>query len=188
MSHKDGTMIYHLDRSLEYSKNGEFVKAEFIEFYEFGGAHTRQYMKLRQYVDKAIFDAQKLVPENGDAEEDNTITRPKPLHEVSEKEHEESYKGLSELLNVSISLSDDEDRLNNFIKAFKDLVLKSETHPIAKIDGDVIIKDVTWNKIHVEDQISIATRYCAFFGIGLLGQMKEESENVSKRPTEVKEV
>lgn len=190
MSHKDGVMVYELRKPIKYSKNGAFEDVLFIELYEFGAAHTRQYFKLKQFVDKAIFDAQKLAgdrPEQGDvASGDGAIQQGQALHEVKEQDHADNANDLADLLNISMSLSDDEDRVCKFVDAFRAMVLHSSSNPIAKLNGDTILNENHWKEIHPEEQQSIATRYCAFFGIGLLGQMKEESATASEQPTEVK--
>lgn len=191
MSHKDGVMVYELRKPIKYSKNGQFEDVTHIELYEFGAAHNRQYFKLKQFVDKAIFDAQKLAGDRGqggESEDEGAIQRGQALHEVKEQDHADNANDLAELLNISMSLSDDEDRVCKFVDAFRAMVLHSSIHPIAKLNGDVVLGENHWKEIHPEEQQAIATRYCAFFGIGLLGQMKEESATASEQPTEVKEL
>jgi len=187
MSHKDGVMHFQLKKEIKYSKGGDLVSTAELEFYEFNAAHSRHYMKLKQFVDKAIFSAQKLA-DGRDSEPSIVGSKVEKFHETSEEKHNEEADGLAELLSISMSLSDDDDKIYKFTEAFKAMLFHSKAHSLCKIDGDMPINENHWNEIHPEDQINIAMKYCAFFGIGLLGSLKEESETVSEQHTEVKEL
>lgn len=192
MSHIDGTMVFDLGKPFEYSKNGTFEKAQFIELHEYSAAHSRPYMKLKQFVDRAIFDTQKFAKEMAKSgendEKDGEISgsRVEKLHEQSKETHQKQADDLSELLNVAFSLSEDDERLFKFTDAFKAFLFKAPSHPIAMIDGDSKMLQEHWAMLSPEDQIDLSIRYCSFFGIGLLGAMKTESETASEPHTGVK--
>lgn len=186
MSHIDGVMRYDLKKSVKYSENGDFVEADYVELYEFNSAHVRFYTKLKTYVDKAIMDAQKLNKDREQVSEFAGSSGQKGLHEVSEEDHKIGADDMAELLEVAFSLSEDDDRLFNFLTAFRSMVVHTKVHPIAKLDGKQIVNDVLWDNIHPDDQLQLAYKYCAFFGIGLLGRLMDGSETASERPTAAK--
>lgn len=189
MSHIDGVMQYTLQKPFKYQKSGQNVDACTVDLYEFNAAHTRFYPKLKTYVDRAIMDAQKLNSARDDKPSEFASARgEEKFHEISEEDHEFNANDMAELLEVSFSLSDDDDRLGKFLDAFRDMVCHTKVHPIAKLDGEVIVNDVLWGSIHPEDQLQIAYRYCSFFGIGLLGRLKAGLETAPEQPTEVKEL
>lgn len=189
MSHIDGVMNYELTRPVKYMKNGEYADAYTIDLYEFNAAHTRFYPKLKTYVDRAIMDAQKLNKERDEKPSQYANSKgDKALHEVSEEDHEFNANDMAELLEVSFSLSDDDDRLEKFLTAFRSMVCHTKVHPIAKLEGETIVIAELWDSIHPEDQLQIAYRYCAFFGIGLLGRLKDGLGKASERPMEAKEL
>lgn len=185
MSFKDGVMIYTLQKPIKYTKSGEQVEAMHIEFHEFTAVHGRQYMKLKQMVDKAIFSVQKFAEQRP---LDTSGSEVKPFNQQDVETHEKEADDLSELLNVAFSVNDDDESLFKFTDAFKAMLFRSKDHPIAVLDSANNLLETHWDKMHPEDKISCAVKYAAFFGIGLLGAMKNESETASKPHTEAKEL
>lgn len=188
MSHIDGTMEFKLLKPVKYSKAGEFVETDLLVFQEFDSSHTRQYMKLKKIIDKAVFDARQMADDRDKEQIEQNIAGSKveKFHEKSEESHAEEAEGIAELLNVGMSISNDDDIFGKFVNIFKEMLFKG--NPICMVNGETRMGDAVWTEMHPQDKIDAALRYCAFFGIGLLGKLKEESEIVSEQPTQVKEL
>ena len=189
MSHKDGVMLYNLTRPIKYSNSGNFEEAHTLYFSEFLPDHSRFYMKLKQMIDKAIMDVSQKANDMRRADDPNqTSEHPsKPSDKFinkSEEDHEKETSDIAEFLSMSLSIREDDDTLNKFLDVFSAMATKG----ICRIENNNLLLPNHWKEIHPEDQINAATRYCAFFGIGFLGQMKEGSETALEQPTPVKEL
>ena len=196
MSHIDGTMIFKLEEPIRYNSGGDFVEAEFIEFYEFGIAHERESLRLMKTIDKCITDFSLKAEARNKSDRDAGLIVENPVVEDQSKElikqsdedHSDNSDDMYEFFKLALNMSDDDDILYKFINTFKSLVVKSEAHAIGKLDGKRHVNVELWSKFGTQVKLEVAIRYCSFFGIGSLSLMKDELETASEPATEVKEL
>ena len=175
MSHIDGTMEYELKRGVKYSKGGEFIEATFVELKEFGPKNRKHYLKLKKMIDRAFFSA---IPE---IEKLNEI---KSLRESAARVEEGDGDDIYAVLKMGVSMSSEVD-LDDFVELFKGLVCNSDA-PLCKLDGEVKIKPEVFSDMHPDDQLEVAYKYCAFFGVGLDSMRDAGSNSATTRQPQAK--
>jgi hypothetical protein len=181
MSHIDGTMEYRLKHPVKYSKDGNFVEAEYLEFSEYSGPHRKEYFRLRQTITAVIMAVEKIAEGR---KKDDDATPQKPLADQSEEEHGASADDLATVVGLGFSLDSGVD-IDAFVETFKAMVCNSKK-PLCKMDGAINMRAETWDDMHPDDQFDAAVKYCCFFGIGLAGARANGQNTSTTRPMQVK--
>lgn len=179
----DGYFKFELRKEIEVAGCNGPVSS--LDFYECGAGYDSYYMKLRKYVSAANMRAPKMMENlkeflpKKETEDIASGEELKPLHMISDEEHERETKGVTEFLKLLMGSSDD---LEKIIETVGHMVGNSGGDAICMADG-VRLKEAAWNRLHIEDKIDAAVQYCAFFGIGLAKPSSKEQETVSDFPT-----
>lgn len=184
----DGTFDFELRKSIEVAGCKDPVTA--LTFHECGEGYDSYYMKLRKFVLSAMLKAPELMEKLGkfvNKDDNKNDDLPagdelKPLHQTDEADHLVDSKGMAEVLKITLGTSDD---LEELVTQFGFMVANTGNAAICTVDG-TRIKEGAWKRLHPEDKIDAAVRYCSFFGIGLDLPSNNESEVASESHTEVK--
>lgn len=204
MSFKDGTMRFVPEYPLiNKGNNDAVIECEYIEVYEPRSTTPSSIRILAQYTSKAMLKLEEFASnskkeggvEELSVEEELKGARMKEISEKSfldrtDKEHEESSDYLAKQLHMSCEALCDIGFLGDFVNAFKKVVLersgtKSVAVLFANLEGTPVNQRI-FESLHPSDGERLATVYCAFFGTGLLGSLKNGSKSAPEQPTEVK--
>ena len=182
MSHIDGTMEYRLRKPVRYSRDGNFVDAEYLEFSEYSGPHRKEYFKLRQFITSVIMAVEKTA--EGRKSKDAQPEPQKPIADQSEEEHAATADDLAAVIGLGFQVDCSVD-VEAFVETFRSMVCNAKK-PLCKLDGAVNIRAETWDEMHPDDQFDAAVKYCCFFGIGLGGVIESGRNTSTTPPTQVK--
>jgi len=182
----DGTFEFKLRKSIEVAGCHDPVTV--LTFHECGEGYDGYYMKLRKFISSGQIKAAGMLKDLRDvikeAKDDNLIggDEVKPLHQTKEEDHDKEAEGFAEFIKMSLGTSDD---LEELVKVFGFMVSNKSGDPICTTEG-VRILEGAWKRLHPEDKIDAAVKYCAFFGIGLDKAFKNVSEAAPESLTVVK--
>ena len=182
MSHIDGTMEYRLKKPVQYSKDGQFVDAEYLEFSEYSGPHRKEYFKLRQFITSVVLTVEKAA--EGRSKKDVAAEPQKPIADQTEDEHSVSADDLAAVVGLGFQMDSSVDT-EAFVETFRSMVCNAKK-PLCKLDGVTNIRPETWDGMHPDDQFDAAVKYCCFFGIGLGGISVSGRNTATTQPTQVK--
>lgn len=203
MSFKDGTMKFVPECQIINKKNNDAViECDHIEVYEPRSTTPSSIRILAQYTSRAMLKLAEFAAskkEGGEeelsAEEQSEGERMKEISEKSfldrtDEEHAESSDFLAKQLHMSCEALCDIGFLGDFVNAFKKVILeRSGTKSVAVLFYNfeqTPVNQRIFESLDPSDQEKLATVYCAFFGIGLLGSQKNGSKSAPEQPTEVK--
>ncbi len=173
MSQITGLCPFQLRKPIKYSYNGDFKEAPYLELSEPTGDHSKYMIKLTMIINNVILKVSEKQRERlGDQKQ------PTPIMEEFDAKSEEDFnkqaEEIQQFLMAGFSLEDTDGELTTkFLEEFKNAIL-IETNSICMIDGTVPLKPVHWGEMSYKDQLDLAMKYCAFFGIGYLGDMMEK--------------
>ena len=168
MSIQDGTHTYQLKKPFIYAHGGEELEASYLVLSEFNPSHKRIYTRIKRIVDNAI---QGMTEKHQDRIEKQP-TPSKPVMEMSDEDYKVEFQDMKKMLEHSLStvLSDEEH--DRFYDIMRELLCMGGVGCVCKIDGKEPMKQLIYDdRLSVEDANDIALEYCAFFGIGLLGEL-----------------
>lgn len=187
MSLSNGSFDLQLRKSIEV--HGVDGEADTLTFHECGEGSDGYYMKLRKHVVSAQMKAPEMMEKlRGfmDAVKDSDGVAAgeelKKLHQVDETKHEDEAAGMAEFLKIMLGTSDE---LEEMVKVFGRLVSENGGTAVCTV-GENRVKEAAWKRVHPEDKIDAAVKYCAFFGIGLDSAPKNAFANASDSHTEAK--
>ncbi len=175
MTHIDGTMEFKLRKPFKYSINGEFEDAKFLQLNEPTGKHNKNMRRLSAMVNSVIL---AVGAQRRDAAP--VAAQPTPIKkafsELGEDEHMQSSEDLAEMLAASFSMVGDVDMQEDFVEEFRKAVVRECENPICLVMGHdkAPFLQFYWENLHYKDQVDLAVKYAAFFGIGYLGDMTEK--------------
>jgi hypothetical protein len=169
-SHIDGVMNYELNAPISYSDQGSTSQALFLTFQEPKGEHAKAFRKITNIIDNVIMRVSQLSNTN----EPTPVS--KDFDETSEEEALQDADGLYQLLKGGFGLLGDEDKYDRFHDLFETAVMSGTRHPLCKVQDLYPLREAHWEQIGPRDREEIAMRYCAFFGIGYLGDMMQNSK------------
>lgn len=184
-----GTFDFTLHKPIIVAINGQDIEATELTFHECGEGYDGYYMKLRRLIKKSQLDAAKLLPDIKAAQEaskENLASGEelKALHEKDDLDHDDDTEGMIEFIKMVAGVG---DGLEEIVKIFGYMVSNSGSSQICSHNG-VRIKEAAWKRVHIEDKIDAAVKYCAFFGIGLDRPESKPSDNLSVLHTGAKEL
>lgn len=186
MSLSNGSFDFGLRREIEV--HGVDTKINTITFHECGEGYDSYYMKLRKHVVSAQMKAPEMMErlrgfmKSNESDDLASGVELKKLHQIDDQSHEDEAKGMAEFLKIMLGTSDE---LEELVKVFGFMVGNSGNDAVCTA-SDVRVKEAAWKRLHVEDKIDAAVRYCAFFGIGLDKNQKKDFEVASGSHTVVK--
>lgn len=179
----DGTFEFGLRREIEVAGCDDPVST--LTFHECGEGYDGFYMKLRKFVLTGMIEAPKLLQRLEEFKSDDGLAsgeEVKPLHQTSDEDHQTESEGFAEILKLALGMSDD---LEKMAQVFGLMISNNKSAPICTADG-VRMKQAAWERMHVEDKIDAAVKYCSFFGIGLDLLSSKEPGSVSGSHTAAK--
>jgi hypothetical protein len=169
-SHIDGMMNYELSAPISYSDKGSTSEATFLTFHEPKGEHAKAFRKITNIIDNVIMRVSQL------SNEKQPTSVVKNFDETTEEDAEQDADGLYQLLKGGFGLLGDEDKYDRFHDLFETAVISGTRHPLCKVQDLYPLREAHWEQIGPRDREEIAMRYCAFFGIGYLGDMMQKSK------------
>lgn len=188
MTIETGTFELQLRRAIEV--HGVDERVDTLTFKECGEGYDAFYMKLRKGVTSAMFKAPELMAKlrsfkEGQDDDDDGVAageEVKRVHEIDDAKHEDDSSGFAEVLKMALGTSDE---LEELVRVFGRMVEYTGGIAICEANGQRV-KEGAWKRVHPEDKIDAAVRYCAFFGIGSVNQPNNVFGRVSDSHSEVK--
>lgn len=176
----DGSFEFELRKEIEvYGCNGPVSS---VTLHECGEGYDSYYMKLRKHVSSAQMKAPKMmedlksfIPTKDSDDELASGEEVKALHTVTDDDHDDQTEGFAVFLKMILGTSDELEKL---VEVFGFMVAFKGRDPICTSNG-VLLKEAAWKRLHIEDKIDVAVKYCAFFGIGLDKASNKKPETVS---------
>jgi hypothetical protein len=170
MGIQDGTTTYKLKRKCDITTSKGLEHLAHVVLREPTAQHTKYYMKLRQMINKAQLDAAAWAKQNISLLEDSVgikesiddIVAAKELANVSDAEYDKNIDGDDDLILQCITNSERVE-LDEFVAVFEKMILADTNQSIASCNGDIRLKLGHWQKIHPDDQLGMACRWCSFF-------------------------
>ena len=178
---------YKLKHGLKYSFAGEKCVAEYVLLQEPDYTNPESYYKLQDTITlsqaKLLNSISKEQIESLQEEvQPGLIGEQKKFHEQDrEFDIEEQIEGLKMGLRLA-------EKTYEFIKTFKNMVIKSRLRCPAIVDGQENMTDALFSKMHPRDLEGMALRWAAFFILASEDKERKSSEKVLESPTEATEL
>ena len=167
MGIREGTTDYHLKKPFSYKNpnSTQPMDATYITLREPTADHQEGFWIMRQYIRRAEVSAMKLLS----VVQDNSVTEiigqeTEKLHDVVDRIDAEQDESRNDEGFSTIILSGDVDIIK-FMATFKKMVTSKARKALAIVDGEdaVPLNAALMSKMHPDDLLGLAIRWCGFF-------------------------
>ena len=163
MGIREGNTTYQLQKSFQYKLGGQPMDATHIVLREPMSEHRHGFWVLSSHIMKAQVAAIKLA---GDLKEAQDISgsESRTLHDSVDEIEKEASDKASEMTLKMLLLSSDIN-IEHFMDTFFKMVTKKSRKALAIVDGEesAPLNSVLIERMHPEDQLCLAVRWCSFF-------------------------
>lgn len=173
MTIHEGKTEYFLSRPLNYSYKGESRETRVIELREPSMEHVSEYTKLKQMLGRAQME---LAERSGQLQ--RAMDAPQAGEEVKsfgDQAEEIEAETMAEAFTLAILSSERVDAAE-FVNTFQKMACKMNARSVCIIDGEQQMTGALWSKLHPDDGLNMAVRWCSFFATASEGAAKSTSE------------
>lgn len=180
-----GTHFFMLTSAVPYSRDGGTQNAQYVELREPDHSHFTEYMHLKQSVTALQLAVGEQARKQGDAEDMNAAAQEaKGLQDQSDEGHEQAAKEVGAALAMAFGIAPHVD-MADFVAAFGKMAARGSRGSVAALDGVQPMTDSIWQRVSLEDKLTMATEYAAFFCTLLPAIKAAESDKTSESHTRV---
>ena len=181
MSIKSGTTEYPLIHPFSYSYKGSSTNASIIVLQEPAIEHIKYYSRLKQMIIRSQMELAKSADEiNKMRESVGEVVV--DFADKSDK-YEQSIEDMHGAIEMCIMAAETVDAAV-FLSTFEKMACSHVKKSIAMIDGKTVMTSALWDRLHPDDVMGMAFRWCSFFAMPSAEGTKTTSGQPSESHTE----